>query len=363
MNNNSNRQQTSPRRPQGLKLTRLRAGAIIILVVVVALLIMMSDKQQQPQWQYDLSEHLRIDPALIKYEEVGRVKTGLHKPRGIAIGRDDLLHVVGDRSIRIFDIGPPPGTTLGPREWVVPDSPKRVIPLGGEPRCVAVAEDGTIYLGMKNHVEVYAAQGGKIAAWKSFGDKARITSVAVAGKEVYVADYGDRVILRCDTSGAVLTRIGEKDPQRNIPGLVAPSPHLDVAVAPDGLVRVSNPGRHRIEAYTREGDLEFWWGKPSAEVDGFCGCCNPTDFVVTPDGEVITSEKGLARVKVYEDVSGKFLGVVAAPVKFAEATAYGFLGDFPGFDLAVDSNGRVLVLDPGTRTVRVFVRKPEAKDE
>jgi len=333
------------------------------LVIIVAALVMIMGKKDQPQWQYDLSRYLKIDPALIKYEEVGRVKTGLQKPRGIAIGHDDSLYVVGDKSIRVFDIAPSPGTTLAPTEWPVPGSPKADIPVGRPPRCAAVAEDGTIYVAMTDHVEVYGADGKKIAAWDSFGEKAEITSIAVADNEVYVADYGDRVILRCDTSGAVLARIGEKDPDRNIPGLVVPSAHLDVAVAPDGLLRVSNPGKRRIEAYTRDGDLEFWWGKPSAEIDGFCGCCNPTDFVVTLDGEIITSEKGLARVKVYEDITGKFLGVVAAPEKFAEAMAYGFLGDFPGFDLAVDSNGRVLVLDPATRTVRIFVRKPEAKDE
>jgi hypothetical protein len=57
-----------------------------------------------------------------------------------------------------------------------------------------------------------------------------------------------------------------------------PSACLDVEIAPDGLLRVNNPGRHRVETYTFDGDLELFWGRPSAAIDGFCGCCNPVNL-------------------------------------------------------------------------------------
>jgi hypothetical protein len=154
--------------------------------------------------------------------------------------------------------------------------------------------------------------------------------------------------------------IGKRDPDRGIGGFVVPSPHLDVAMAADGLLRAVNPGRHRIEAYTPEGDLELHWGKPSMGIDGFSGCCNPCSIALLPDGGVITGERGIPRVKLY-DAHGTLLGVVAAPEKFAEGER-ALRGDWRegsggGLDVALDSRGRVLVLDPLARVVRIFVRR------
>ena len=116
---------------------------------------------------------------------------------------------------------------------------------------------------------------------------------------VFAADAGNRVVLRYDKSGKLAGRIGEKNKERNIPGLIIPSPYLGVVLAPDGLLRVNNTGRHRVEAYTVNGDLESSWGKPSNAIEGFCGCCNPIGLALLPDGRYVTCEKGLPRVKVY----------------------------------------------------------------
>jgi hypothetical protein len=83
-------------------------------------------------------------------------------------------------------------------------------------------------------------------------------------------------------------------------------------------------------------------------VEGFCGCCNPTHMAILPDGSFVTSEKGLPRVKIHAQ-SGELKAVVAAPDSFAEHTV--------GLDLAVDSAGRILVLDPVARAVRIFSEK------
>jgi hypothetical protein len=53
----------------------------------------------------------------------------------------------------------------------------------------------------------------------------------------------------------------------------------------------------------------------------------------------------MPRVKIY-DPRGTFQALVAGPDRFAEGTA--------GLDLTVDSRGRVIVLDPKSRTVRIF---------
>ena len=76
----------------------------------------------------------------------------------------------------------------------------------------------------------------------------------------------------------------EKNADRNVPGFIVPSPFLDVMIHRDGLLRVNNPGRHRVEAYTFDGDLEGAWGKPTAAIEGFCGCCNPIAIAAWPTG-------------------------------------------------------------------------------
>ena len=83
-----------------------------------------------------------------------------------------------------------------------------------------------------------------------------------------------------------------------------------------------------------------------------------TDIASLPDGSVVTSEKGLSRVKLYAP-DGRFLGVVAGPellVKDPELArracvdcTVGF-----GFGVAADATRRVFVLDPLTREIRIF---------
>jgi hypothetical protein len=88
-------------------------------------------------------------------------------------------------------------------------------------------------------------------------------------------------------------------------------------------------------------------------VEGFCGCCNPVYFTRRPDGKFVTSEKGLNRIKIY-DAKGKFEGVVAGPetlvkdLDLAKKACADCQVGF-GFDVACDSTGRVLALDPATK--------------
>jgi hypothetical protein len=158
----------------------------------------------------------------------------------------------------------------------------------------------------------------------------------------------------------MIRRIGDKNEARNISGFVIPSPYFEVAVAADGLLRVNNPGTHRIEAFTAKGDLEFGWGQFGNEIDGFTGCCNPISFAIMPDGRFVTCEKGLVRVKVY-DADGTFSSVVAGPQQLADGAC--LICESPdqcqdgGFDVAVDKDNRVYVLDTVKNEIRVFVEK------
>ena len=301
------------------------------------------------EFVYDVGDLAKVDPNLILYEESAQpINTGFANSRGIAVDSHGSIYVVGDKAIRIFADS---GDLLGE------------VKLADAPRCLAAADDSKIYVGMKNHVEVYDGQGKHLANWQNLGDDAVLTNIAVWKSDVFVADAGHRIVLRYDVAGRLVNRIGEKNKDKNIPGFVVPSPHFDLAVGGDGLLRVVNPGHHRIEAYTFDGDLEFWWGQFSSDVRGFCGCCNPVNFAILEDGSFVTCEKGLIRVKIYSP-EGDFVGVVAGPEQLVkegashicETTAECQTGSF---DVAVGPRGQIFVLDTIKNVVRTFTRKKE----
>ena len=286
-----------------------------------------------PEFTYDLTELRKVDPALVHYKQAGSVPTGMTKPRGIAAGADGRLFVAGDGRVGVFD---------------AEGKPVSQFKTGPQPHCIAVGKTGTVYVGMKDHVQVYETGGKRAAAWASLGERAYVTSLAVGETDVFVADAGNRVLLRYDLSGKLVTRIGEENEAKHAPGLIVPSPYCDVALGPKGMLWLVNPGRRRVECYTYDGAFRFAWGKFSMKIDGFCGCCNPTHLAIDSGGHFITSEKGLPRVKKHDD-EGHFKSVVAAPADFDEGTV--------GLDLAADAQGRILVLDPKRREVRIFVKK------
>lgn len=332
----------------GLLIAALIALAVIVGVVAVVRLDVFGRKGNRlgKEFKYDIEELARVDPKLILYKESdGVIETGFKVSHAVAVDSKGSIYVAGDQAIRKLS---DQGVVLGE------------IALSAEPGCLTVLADGTIYAGLKDHVEIYDGQGQRQASWESLGPNAHLTSIAVSDGKVFVADAGNRVVVRYDTSGNVVTYIGKKDSSRNVPGFVIPSPYFDLAVSRDGLLRVVNPGRRRIEAYTADGDIEFWWGTSSAAIEGFCGCCNPVNIALLPDGGYVTCEKGLARVKVY-DSEGEFVGVVAAPRQLVRDGELRVC-DLPeecqsgGFDVAVDSAGRVLVLDTIKNTVRIFTR-------
>ena len=303
--------------------------------------------QSPPPFAYDIDRVAATDPKLVTYDQIGSFARLGPEPRRIAIGPGDRLYVATGNGVNVMD---GKGAKLAE------------IAKNSAARCVAVAEDGTVYVGLRTNVEVFDAKGQHVASWEAPTRKSWLTGLSVGQNDVFAADSANRVILRYDRSGKLVGRIGEKNPEHNIPGLIVPSPYLDVKLGHDDLLRVNNPGRHCVEVFTISGDLEFSWGKPTAAIEGFCGCCNPIGLALLPDGSCVTCEKGLPRVKVYA-ADRTFSGVIAGPELFRENGRAGqnsdrIDGTLGGLDAAVDSKGTVYILDLVAANVRVM--KPKA---
>ncbi|MEN6337210.1 MAG: hypothetical protein ABFE01_23375, partial [Phycisphaerales bacterium] len=141
-------------------------------------------------YAYNLSQLAKIDPNLTLYAESGpAIRTGLVQSRAIALDAAGRIYVAGDKAIHVFGAS---------------GNLEKTFSLTGEPQCLHISDDGGMYIGMRDHVEVLDAQGKVIASWEPLGEEAVLTSIARHGDAVFVADAGHRIVLQYDTAGTLV---------------------------------------------------------------------------------------------------------------------------------------------------------------
>ncbi len=289
------------------------------------------------RFTYDVSEYEKVEPGQLLFAAAGQIPTGLQAASCLAVGADDALYVGGDQVIKIFEKD---------------GRPRSALALPEPPQALALDKD-RVLVAFKDHFAIFDGAGQTLLKGEALGPRAHLTAIAATGEVLFVADAGNREVVRFDAAGKVLGRFGKLGSKDGNPGFVVPSPYFHLMIGSDGLLWVANPGRHQIQAHTLEGRFELGWGQPAMCVEGFCGCCNPSFFARLPDDRFITSERGLVRIKVY-DAKGKFLGLVAGHSQLAQNDQ-----NLPVYRVACDSAGRVLALDPITGVIRIFVPKAD----
>lgn len=307
--------------------------SIIHLVFILSNCLMIilgcqnSKENEENPWEYDLSNLKKVESQWLTYSELEPVSVQLNELKALAVDDDYHIYVAGDSVIHQFNA----------------DHIKiNAFTVSGSIKALSVFE-GKIYVGLKNAIEVLSTTGKKIQSWEPLDRRALITSVVVTSKSVYIADAVNKQVLLFTHHGGFINTIAPDKP-----GFIVPSPYFDLAKDADDQVWVVNPGKHQILRIIKDGTLSDAWGKPSWQVEGFSGCCNPTHLAVLPDGQFVTSEKGMVRVKVYSSEK-KLVAVAAEPQKFHESVT--------GLDLATDKEGRIYVLDPYKKQVRIFKEK------
>ena len=201
-------------------------------------------------------------------------------------------------------------------------------------------------------------RSARLAEWQVPGDAPVLTSLAVAVDDIFVCDAASRQVWHFSRTVSWQGKLVKPDPARQRPASSFPVPFSTCALGADGLLHIANPGAQQITMYSFQGDLGGAWGTAGSRLSDFFGCCNPAHFALLPDGRFVTSEKGIPRIKVYSP-QGKFECVVASPQQLAgedgQLADPRQAADRRVFDVAVDRQGRVLVLDPLACSVRIYV--------
>ncbi len=325
-------------------LWRFLGGAMVLFLAVLALWDLFQPVGGGPEIRPDSQLERPLKSAeLGATEHLAIPLMLLESPRNLCFARGQLW-VVGDK--RLCRLDPAKG---GADPWSV----NIVI----EPIAIAVDESsGDCFIAAKDHVRVYDSAGQRKAIWPVIDPKSQLLDIETNGTDVFVADYGTRSVYRFDFSGKLLNTIGRTDgAYKNIPGIHLPSPYFDMTLTKsagryDGQVRLTNTGKLRVDTYTYDGYFEepLSFGRSGQTAKGFFGCCNPIRLVQMPDGHYITAEKGIQRMKEYDD-AGVFLRVLANRRVLGAQR----------FDMAmaVNPNGEIYLLDERRSKIRVFIRK------
>lgn len=313
-------------------------AVLIILGVLISYIIFSdvfkNDTNAKNPYAYELKQFTKIDPTMMKYKEVKRISASLSKPKAIDYYQG-LLGIAFENQLQVID-------TLG-QEYI-----NKYI--GGPITSISFSPDGRIFLGCKDHVEVYDMSDDILDKWSIIDSASYITSIAFKGDVVFIADAGGPFVHKFNLDGTKLDSFDGTGRIQGELGFVVPSPYFDLAMDPDDQLWVANTGLQSIENYTDEGTLRAYWGKPSFTIEGFVGCCNPAQFSILSNGSFVTSEKGLARIKVYHP-SGELESVVAAPDDFNP--------DSEPADITSDENDAIYILDISRKMIRKFERKKD----
>jgi DNA-binding beta-propeller fold protein YncE len=199
----------------------------------------------------------------------------------------------------------------------------------------------TIFAATIDQILVLNSEGKIKNEWGPFEDNSIFTSITSNKSYIALADAGNKTVLILDKGGEVKKLIGQNDGQ-----FIIPSPYFDVALTSDNTLYVANTGHRRIEKRTIDGKLISYFGEPGMAPEAFCGCCNPSHFILIPNG-FVTAEKGLNRIKILSN-SGEFVEFVSSNNNF--------LASLP-LDLASADGKIIYAANPADSKLYLFKRK------
>lgn len=223
-----------------------------------------------------------------------------------------------------------------------------------DPEGIAVAADGSVYVsdGGNDRIQQFTADGEFIRVWgeNGTGDGQFMNPAGIGispDGTVYVADSFNNRIQQFTAMGNFVRAFGSWGEG---PGEF--SEPTDVAVGLEGTVYVVEYGNERVQQFTPSGDFVRSWGGPGNDSGEFVF---PEGIAVGPDGVVYVADSGNDRIQLFS-AEGTFLE------EWAES------GDAPGQfsmpeDIAVGLDGVAYVVDTFNFRIQKLSNSGEYLDE
>lgn len=213
--------------------------------------------------------------------------------------------------------------------------------LGTEEKINALAVSGdTVFAATSEAILLISSSGKLIGEWGPWEGGSIITSVSVAGRNLAVADAGNKRVFVVGRKGEVISMMGHAEDK-----FVIPSPYFDVSLY-DGQLYIANTGNHRVEIWNPDGRKTGMFGVAGKGPEAFCGCCNPAHLTAVPQG-FVTAEKGINRIKIL-DSNGNFVEFVSSVNDFVASQP---------LDIASSDGKKIYAANKADNKVYLFIRK------
>lgn len=306
---------------------------IIILMVVLDFSSSRIDNIPENKYELNMDSLKDIGQYPISHNEIKQINLAKFAAKSIDVNNGQI-YISSNRIVRVIDED---GRLI------------KIIPTKPNLRTLKFVESIGLILVYKNTFSILDSSGTELVQSNIENDKAVFTSVAIyMDSLIIIADAGNRLVYTYNLQGEKLSSIkGFYNSSNDRLGFIVPSPYFDLVVNKENELWVVNPGIHALQNYNLKGDLLDYWKKESNSVEGFTGCCNPAQMTVLENGNFVTSEKGLVRIKIYNK-KGELLSIVAPPQSFTDK------GQAP--DIAVYQD-KIYALDFDKKMIRIFKRK------
>jgi len=256
----------------------------------------------------------------------------------------EVNRLVLDGNINILNKGPN-DSILYSRSNIVCriNPPKEVIKTQFDETVTAISPfEQTIYVatGNKLFALTYVKDSVEKQLVTELNEDCVILSIAINNKVIFVSDTNSKNVKAINRDSNDVIFDIEGDPKFQIPG-----PFFPIGLYNDQ-IWIADPGRHQLQIYNFQGEYVSTWTPD----EPFPGCCNPTDFTIVENGNIITMQKGISEVKMFSPTGG-IICTIAPTNAFKSVSSRK--------QMAVFREDAIVIYDPDLQSLRFFIRAKE----
>lgn len=245
-------------------------------------------------YEYNIEELRKDPPEPRLYEKTYSILTDLTQINALAI-TDNKIAAAGNKKIVIQNLNTKHLTYFE-------------IPEPGRAMCFITDEH--LIIAFNSYCAVFNNNGKELYRYPDLGPKALITSIALWGDDLAIADAQGKQVFLFNQQRRLTGIIGKKADE-----YVIPSAFFDILPVSQNEIWIVDPGHHKLELYNRENKLIRSWSDQSDSF--FIGCCNPIHLALTPNNLLAAAEKGIERIRLFDN-RGKYQGYLAGPSDFQQ---------------------------------------------